>query len=363
MGKRGRLIAVSLIVTFLFGFVEVRAQGDCGEDKDCLRQLHDSHVVRNVKTLRSYQALPFDRRVVVAPAKLLDYLNIDNRLNDLPNRPRYTRPDPQFLGDIQSALEELPLVVKTLVDSRLMGIFLVQDLGGTGYTDYVYDDHHAAAGAFIVLDVDVLTRVANTWATWKENTPFNASPGFKLDATIESATEDNRKQALQYILLHELGHVASVGRRIHPPWDAWDCVSDPPGGYPFFELSWKLSGEPDCKVISRFDQPGSDQPGFQYRKDLVYYFGAKLPLSDGPAVYAELDRTNFPSLYAATSPGDDFAESFVTYVHTILMGKPFEIRILQNEALLTRFTGCWGAARCAEKQKMMAEMFIEPSSG
>jgi hypothetical protein len=345
------LLCASLFAALPSGSVEANAQDDCGDDQECLQRLYDSHPVKDARTLRSYQALPIDRRVVVAPAKLLDYLNLDNRLRGFPNRPRYTRLDPQFLQDMTAALAGIPSAVKTLVDSRLMGIFLVQDLGGTGYTDYVYDGQRQAAGAFIVLDADVLTRVANQWATWKENTPFNESAEFGLEAIIEDGTGDNRTQALQYILLHELGHVASVGRKIHPPWDGWDCVTDPPTAYAFFGLSWELSGEPDCKVISKFDHTG-----FHYRTEVVYYFGARLPLSDSPAVYAELERTNFPSLYAATSPADDFAESFATYVHAILMGKPFSIRIEGPGEVASQFTGCWGTERCQDKQAMIAEL-------
>ena len=169
---------------------------------------------------------------------------------------------------------------------------------------------------------------------------------------LKTRTNDNRKQALQYILLHELGHVASVGSNLHPPWDNWDCTSQPPGQFPFFQLSWQLSDPVTCTVISKFDDSG-----FEHRSDVIYYFGARLAEAVSPEVYAQLEQSNFPSLYAASSPADDFAESFVTYVHTVLMGKPFEIRIDRQGKRLITFTGCWGQERCADKQKMIADLF------
>lgn len=62
--------------------------------------------------------------------------------------------------------------------------------------------------------------------TWKENTPFKDSASYRLDARIEADSDDNRKNAIQYILLHELGHALTVGTDIHPPWNI------PPQGSP-----------------------------------------------------------------------------------------------------------------------------------
>jgi hypothetical protein len=211
----------------------------------------------------------------------------------------------------------------------------------------------------VVLDIEVLTRTANAWASWKENTPFIQDPEIELRAILEDEAGDNRKQALQYILLHELGHVVSVNRKLHPRWDDWDCVRDPLQGYSFFALSWQLQDKlrdgRKCKARSKFDDST-----FSSRADVVYYFGARLPAAESPVVYAQLQQTNFPSLYAATSPADDFAESFASYVHTVLMARPFEIRIEQDGKRLSTFTGCWGTPRCAEKQKVMADLFTAP---
>jgi len=324
----------------------------CGEDLECLRQRHATHPVKDVGYMRAFQALPLNRRVMAAPSKLLDYLNLDNKLQGFPNHPRAARFGRRLSTDMKEAIGEIPDAVKALIDDRLMGIFLVQDLGGTGATDYVYDQNHDPVGAFVVFDAEVLTRPANNWSTWKESTPFIPDPDFDLQAIIESPPDDNRKQALQYILLHELGHVASVGADIHPRWDDWDCQVEPPGRYAFFQLSWQLKDGSGCEIVSKFDQRI-----FTLRKDLVYYFGAKLPAAAGPEVYGQLRKTNFPTLYAANSPYDDFAESFVSYVHVVLMDKPFEIRIDRQGQRVSTYEACWGTSRCAEKQRILSSLF------
>jgi hypothetical protein len=352
---RSLLAAAAMIAGAWGGAVQADATKNCGEDPDCLRQAYAAHPVKDVSYWRAFQSLPIDRRVLAAPAKLVDYLNLENQLNGFPNRPQAANPQRQFLRDLDDAVRELPAAVKSLIDSRLMGIFLVQDLGGTGFTDYVYDQQHEPVGAFVVLDVDVLTKAANAWATWKENTPFLPDAEIGLQAMIESDTGDNRKQALQFIVLHELGHVASVGSNVHPPWVGWDCAKNPPDRFAFFQLSWQLDDAPGCKVISKFDAAG-----FSHRAEVVYYFGARLPAAASPDVYAQLEQTNFPSLYAATSPADDFAESFATYVHVVLMGKPFEVRIDRQGERQATFAGCWGTPRCAAKQDMIGQLFSSP---
>ena len=350
---RAGLAALTAVLAFSGNGI-ARAAGPeaCADDDlECMRQRHATHPVKDVNYMRAFQALPIDQRVVTAPAKMLDYLNLDNKLHGYPNHPAAPKFGRQLSQDMQGAIRETPAAVRNLVDKQLMGIFLVRDLGGTGYTDYVYDQNHDPVGAFVVFDAEVLTRSANDWATWKENTPFTPDPKIELRATIENPQDDNRRQALQYILLHELGHVASVGRDIHPRWDSWDCRNDPPDRFPFFQLSWELSDWNDCTFISKFDGER-----FGYRQEVVYYFGARLPAAASTAVYEQLEQTNFPSLYAATTPYDDFAESFVSYVHVVLMGKPFEVRIDRAGKRQVTFAACWGSARCAAKQKLIAAL-------
>src|SRR6185503_19071394 len=94
----------------------------------------------------------------------------------------------------------------------------------------------------MILDPAVLGKYrANAWATWKENTPFKPAPGVSLQALIERDGEDNRKNAIQYILLHELGHVLPLGRKAHPMWVAPPPTPMDTADYPFFELSWSVA--------------------------------------------------------------------------------------------------------------------------
>ena len=235
-----------------------------------------------------------------------------------------------------------------MAESRLIGIYFVEQLGGTGYTDYVQGSDGKPSHAYVVLDAAVLNALqANAWATWKENTPFKmGSPNSDtLTATIAEPGDNNRKSAIQYLLLHELAHVISVGRKVHPIWGV--PITQPDiGEYPFFDLSWTAKPS-QTAFVSAFDA------AWPQRKDVVYYLGPKLQASDMVSTYQSLTKTNFPTLYAGTGPGDDFAESLVSYIHTVRMGKPWRIRIKRGAEVMQTLEPCWAEERCAAKRKLL----------
>ena len=319
-------------------------------DKPCLLRAIRAHPARLLAGWKEDLARPLGERLAVAPASLVDYLNLDNRLNDFPERPRAAVLDAGFIDDVKGAIAGLPPALWQLFERRLAGVYFVEELGGTGFTDFVADEAGRQVAGLIVLDAGVLKKqTANAWSTWKENTPFSADPLYRLEARIETEANDNRKNAIRYILLHELGHVLSIGGNIHPPWnvDAADIQS--PSDYPFFSLSWTIDRAAK-RYVSLFEAD------FPQRRNLSYYFGAKLTAADMDATYANLQQTNFPSLYAATRPGDDFAEAFASYVHVVLQRRSWQVTITRGGELLKDFRACWDEPRCAGKRRLMEQI-------
>jgi hypothetical protein len=320
-------------------------------DKECALKVLHHHTVTRLAFWESALARPLEQRIGVAPREIVEYLNYDNIANGYPERPRFARLNSEFLRDVRAAFAEIPLEVKRLLASKLAGIVFVDNLGGTGYTDWIFDTAGNAVAGYIVLDASVLQkRNANAWATWKENTPFTARAGYRLKAQIETARQNNRKNAIQYILLHELGHVLPINENFHPFWGIAPKDVPSTDNYPFFLLSWRID-RADNQYVTVFD--GS----FPQRKDVVYYFGAKLPADQMVATYDNLERTNFATLYAVTRPGDDFAEAFASYVHTVLMKKPFVIGLYKHGKLAKSYGACWNDERCAGKRKLL-ESFL-----
>lgn len=329
-----------------------RARAVCARaDKACAAKALQGHPVTRLSYWQRAMDKPVAQRIGIAPRELVEYVTLDNIVNDMRERPRAAKPDAEFLRDVRRAFGQLPAEVRRLLAPKLAGIYLVENLGGTGYTDVAYDGNAKAVAGYVVLNVSTLkTRTANAWATWKENTPFSARRGFQLAAEIEAPRSNNRWNAIQYILLHELGHVLSIDEKFHPPWtlDAKDVPPD--ADYPYFRLSWTIDRKQN-RYVSIFDD------AFREREDVVYYAGAKLGAERMVAVYDELERTNFATLYAVTRPGDDFAEAFASFVHTELMKRPFAIRIYVRGRLAKTYRSCWRETRCAEKRALL-ERFL-----
>lgn len=350
MNNCGLSPMVALVMTSLT--ISAYAQGPVvlpchDDDQKCAAAARLLSPTRKIAYWVSAFEKPVEKRLGGAPNELVVFLNLDNIAEGFPNKPRTAAIPEDFLKDLNDAIADIPLKVRQLVKTKLAGIYFVEDLGGTGYTDYIEGGPFGPDAGFTVLDLDVLEKLtANAWASWKESTPFRADARYKIEAEIEAQGQDNRKNAIQYILLHELGHILSIGEKFHPRWDQPPNTDSSLEQYPFARLSWE-SGDARDRYVSRFEKQ------FPQRKDVAYYFGAKLDGDQMVEVYDQLEDTNYPTLYAATSPGDDFAESFVSYVHTVLLQRPLELRIYRDGKIVKIYGSCWEETRCAAKRKIL----------
>jgi hypothetical protein len=350
MTGRAVLAAVAMLL-----FAQVHAQEAvrlpcAASDKACAWKAMRSHAVRRVDMWKPDLARPLDARIGAAPPALVEYLTLDNIVNGFPQTPRAELPEPAFMADAKAAIAELPPQVWRLFADRLVGIYFVGNLGGTGFSDVVKDSAGKPVAAYIVLDAAVLRPLAaNAWATWKESSPFRPRNGHALAARIEDGAGDNRKNAIQYILLHELGHVLSLGASVHPPWDIEPKDVPASARHAFFELSWTIDRK-DNRYAALADKD------FPQRREVSYYKGYRLDASDMVPVYANLEKTNFPTLYAATQPFDDFAEAFASYVHVVMMRRPWQIVLSQDGQVVKTVNHCWDEPRCAAKRKLLEEI-------
>ena len=313
----------------------------------------NEHAVRRITFWQGALARPPEQRIGVAPPELVEYVRLDNIAHGYPNRPQAVPVAPDFFQAFHDAFAELPDAFKRRLAGKLAGIYFMQDLGGSGYTDSVWDAHGNPVAGFTVFDPAVLDKSANDWATWKENTPFKPQAGYRLNAQIEDAHHDNRKSAIQYILLHELSHVMAIGEKIHPDWGTPAKSVLAPESYPYFSQSWVASRGTDG-FESIFDAE------FPQRKEVVYYFGAKLPADTMADIYDHLERTNFPTLYATNNYTDDFAEAMTNYVHVVMLNKPFRITITRDGRAVKVYGSCWTQARCREKRKILEQFLAGP---
>lgn len=295
--------------------------------------------------------VPLLQRLGPAQPEVTDYVGMVNQALGVPQRPVPASVPDDFLLDVQGAIGELPAVVRGLLDEVLLGVYFTRQLGSSAITDIVVSDAGRILGVVVALDFEAFEhRTANEWASWKESTPFatgdDTAPHFRLEARIEDAAGDNRKNALQYLLLHEFGHVLTALRGFIPDWWMAPQTLQDSSAYSYLPLAWRFDAERRIVPLPHND--------FALRQQVVYYHGAQLGAADMEAVYRQLDSTCFATLYAAVNVYEDFAESFATYVHSVLLHKPAEIRIWRDGELLLQRDAYWTSPASAQKYAFLA---------
>jgi hypothetical protein len=320
------------------------------------RQYQESQAVTIQYWGNTWESEPLQRRIAPAPEALIARISMENEMSGFLERPVATEPPLEFFEALRSIASRLPEPVIHLAEKRVIGIFTVNNLGSSGYTEAVMDEHGKETYAIIVLDRGVLLkRTANEWATWKENSVFQPESGknISLRMKIEAEGNDTIVNAIRFILTHELGHALGIVSHVHPPWD--DSKPAVTVALPFPTLSWKMGS--DGKIVSLFDNV------FPERKSIRYYMFAKAPLSNDQIVstYKNLkEHTNFPSLQAAASQWEDFAESFATYFHVVLEKRPWQMIVETSSQPPVLIDSCWNESRCFAKKTFMQKWFAEP---
>lgn len=278
-----------------------------------------------IKTLASWQGYlgrhdSLENRIYEAPPLLIEYLQFDNMRNNYVEVPKPTKCDTEFLADMKQALTELPDPVKRQIEKHLIGIFPVAQLGSTGYSEIIGSND--TLSAIIVVDINALSRKAGDWFVWRENSCFKPDGKIAFQAVLEEPANDNRKQSMQYILLHEFGHVIGLANGFHPDWHA---RTTSPQVFAFSKISWETQ-QPDYQ--SKYDKH------FTLRTGIRYYAFEKAILTAAQMrqSYQQLQQTDFCSLYGAKDPFEDFAETYAMYVHVVLQKKPWEVNVLESGA-------------------------------
>ncbi|HEX9843533.1 MAG TPA: hypothetical protein VGC20_12320 [bacterium] len=325
-----------------------------------------STAVPEVQRLRRYEGpleWPLAQRVLPADEAVLDRAHRTNLTYGDDVRPRAADPRHPLAAVVRAVLAELPAPVARLCERYLAAVYLVEGDVGTATTEGVQDAQGRWNHAYIVLNLTALERDANAWATWKEHSAFRPAAGYALRMTLEPPPSDDRRGAVRFILLHELGHVLGLGLGVHGYWDDPDPL--PPGASglsPFAALSWQLQpgqgGQP-ARLASRGARrfPILGKVAF-YRFDT-----APLALDEAPAAYEALEQTDLPSLYGTQGVYDDWAEAFAITVHTALLHKPYRVEVLRDGRVLHTYGSCVAAGTCPRKAAQVQALLERAPSG
>ena len=256
------------------------------------------------------------------------------------------------LRETESALRNLPDPLKPTLNEHLQGVYLLRNLGSTAMTYGIYDDSGAYQKSIILLDVDALNHKANSWSSWKESTVFEDG-AYTLSSVIEDSLNNTTEQAIQYILLHEIGHLFASAHSILP--DPGHEFGNKEQDFPFVNLSWKFD---DAQKRLTSDEKGSQSE----LQNVAYYSKSRRkPNKSMLDTYVQLQKSSFLSLYGSTNVHDDFAEAFAVYVHKELMKKPWKIDITREGESILTFVSCTNYL-CLEKTRFICGLLAKTST-
>ncbi|WP_246050671.1 hypothetical protein [Leptospira langatensis] len=275
-----------------------------------------------------------------APSK--NYVLGLNKIDGFEDSPIPSRNFQAFKIEVIKTLEAEPEPIQSLLKKKLFRIYVCEDLGGSALSGFVREKGNTKGG-FILLDAKILDRKANEWISYKENSTYMKGR-LSVQIRIESDQTNTKNNALRYILLHEIGHILSATENIGPSF------SDPIRSYenfPFYSQIWR------SEKVSYMDDSV-----FPIRNRIHFYSGSISLDKEWEKIYPVLEKTPFPTLYAAANADDFFAESFVSYVHVILEKRPWILQIKDGKKVLFQMEN--GIAKPAlEKQREQIREILE----
>ena len=254
-----------------------------------------------------------------------------------------------FLEDLARAISQMPLWLRQRMASECLGVYCVRGLGSSAASDVVVQADGRLLGVVVAVDVEQIDDAsANDWASRRAAMPFRTSSTWSLRMTIAGSGDDDRCATLQYLLLHEFGHVLSARRALIPPWWIASARLRREAVYEFLALSWLRDA---AGLIT--PMPHND---FPLRRRLAFYGDAPLQADDMLPAYRDLQQTSFVTLYAAQNVYDDFAETFASYVHVVLMNKPHELVLCQHGRVMLRLDPYWDSRRSMRKRHCLQQL-------
>jgi hypothetical protein len=264
------------------------------------------------KNLQSYK---FDRtssvisRVTVAPGFILSFWNKTDKTNDYSSYAP-TQDDLRMIGDY---LGKLPGHYQDVLQQRLVAIYFINNLRGSGATDYILD----AKGdiyTIMLFNPNTLKTDLSKWLTYRENSCFIRTT-VDVNIDINCGTEYT---GFLYAFVHESTHVVDYVESYTPYVEKNIAIIKKvkATSTPFTKNAWSGLAVP----LLSYDYPN--------RKDITFYGdgGPKINISDARGLYEHLMVTPFVSLYGSMNWAEDFAETMTFYHITHMLGQPYEIR-------------------------------------
>ena len=117
-------------------------------------------------------------RPLAGPA--LDFNRAFNKRDGFKEQPAPATAPAGVRQELVRLIRELPRPVRRFFNRHVIGIYTATGVGSSAMTGTVYDKKGKARFGFVIIDLDKMSRRANEWATYKENTVFGPVKDYRL---------------------------------------------------------------------------------------------------------------------------------------------------------------------------------------
>lgn len=307
------------VVGLLFATVGLFLLAGCATTQaaESLRQAIARTPAKMFSSYHFDSTLPLVERVTDAPEVVLRYLL---EADPAENYTRYT-PSAWEMDLIGEDLDILPSSYKNVLSARLLGIYFVNNLLGSGIADYVLGEDDEVY-AILILNPEVLRHGITDWLSYREATMYtdDAAADKEFRVRIDCGS---KYTGFTYVLIHEASHIMDYIEH-YTPYVENDMkvlglkVQQTSFTSPF----WKDYNLPKAE---------NDFP----LRDSVYFYGTgpRTHVAKAIGLYEGLAKTPFSSLYGSRNWAEDFAEYMTWYYLTKVLDQPYEIQVFKDDKL------------------------------
>ena len=320
------------------------------------RAAAEQNVPKPARNIENYPFPPkgdIEDRIYTTPQFLLDYYtDIDKSLISADKPYKAYNPTASELAEIKSVIRQLPKQYKDKIAPRLLGIYFIENLIGSGWSEWM-QGKDGKRYYIMIFNSKVLKMSASEWITGKEKSVFIMDqPGYDLEIDIGGGMS-----GFYYIFYHEISHVYDYIAGVTPgeggvsekaaQYEVLSQTRSFKKEYPFMYNVWLRFTTP----VKEYDFPG--------RENVTFYGlsgGPKIKISEAPAYYEKLRSTPFVTLYGSLNWMEDFAEFMAAYMNVVVMKRPWVLRIKKNGKVIYEMNGVFDRKLIDFRMKFAGEL-------
>lgn len=302
--------------------------------------------IENFESHYTYKNIPIHKRHMKIPAKMAQDISQVKAYDWFSlNAKPIEETDPVY-KEFEKAFQELPESVKQMMEKKIVFWTVVDDLGSSGMTWPLYNENNYFDKGVVIFNKNTAGKSFKDLCEKRENSPYKKGPN-KFICSFSKG----HVTGIQYIALHEFGHVLQSNNSFLPDSDYKINEEATISWFPLTKISWKWDGKNDA--VSR------DPVFSNWIQERKYYQAEGTTNNEVLENHFNLwKNSKFPTIYSTVHHHEEWAEITALsllkkYLHTEIV-----YSLSKNNKIVTSVKSCLFNEICPEKLKL-AEMYLD----